>query len=149
MSQIPADWIAFFLFLILCVAAIIAEVMWLTRKGWTTSGTAVAYVMLTDILGLGVGLFTVFAALGVMMMMVFGASGSGSTAPESAYLAVTVLGLLFPPLFLLGLKRLFLLILGIRTGRSAWLYSLASTLLLIVAVIVPPVVLFSMFTRIA
>lgn len=149
MNQVPADWIAFFLFLVLGIAAIVAEVIWLTRRGWTTSGKAVAYVMLTDLLGLGVGSFTVFAALGIMMMMVFGASGSGSTAPESAYVAVLIFGMLFPPLFLFGLKRLFLLVLGISTGRAAWLYSLATTALIILVVFVPPTVLFWAFMRFA
>jgi hypothetical protein len=149
MNKVPADWIAFFLFLILGIAVVIGEVIWLTRRGWTTSGKAVAYVMLTDLLGLGVGSFTVFAALGVMMMMVFGASGSGSTAPDSAYIAVLIFGLLFPPLFLFGLKRLFLLVLGINTGRTAWLYSLAATALITVVVFVPPILLFWAFTRFA
>ena len=53
----------------------------------------------------------------VLIMMVFGASGGGGTSPESAYWAVVAFALLFPSLFLLALKRLFLLILGIRTAR--------------------------------
>ncbi len=149
MNQVPADWIAFFLFLILGIAVIIAEVVWLMRRGWTTSGKAVAYVLLTDLLGLGVGSFTLFAALGIMMMMAFGASGSGSTAPESAYWAVLIFGVVFPPLFLFALKRLFLLVFGINTGRTAWLYSLATTALIILVVFVPPTVLFWAFMRFA
>jgi hypothetical protein len=142
------DWIAFGFFLILSVAAVLCETMWLVRRNWTTSGKAIAYVLLTDILGIGVGLFTLFAAVSVMIMMAFGSSGGGGTAPESAYFAVLSFGLLFPPLFLLSLKRLFLLILGIRTARSAWLYSLASTASIIVGVFVVPIVVFRILHRI-
>jgi hypothetical protein len=147
MANSSADWIAFALFLVLCVVAAVAEVMWLSRNGWTTPGKAVAYVLLTDLLGFVIGLFTFFAAVGVIIMMVFGASGGGGTAPEGAYWAVCAFGLLFPPLFLLSLKRLFLLILSIRTARSAWLYSLTVTALIVAVVFLPPILLFWAFTR--
>ena len=148
MAYGTADWIAFALFLILCVAAVVAEVVWLTRKGWAAPGRAVAYVLLTDVLGVGVGLFTFFAAFGVLMMMTLGGSGQGGNAPEPAYWAVTGFGLLFPPLFLLSLKRLFLLIFGIRTARAAWLYSLAATLLIGIGVFLPPVLLYWVLQRV-
>ena len=141
------DWLAVAFFLVLFIAAVIAEVAWLTRNGWTTSGRAVAYVLLTDVLGMAVGLFTIFVALSVMIMMAFGSSGGGGTAPESSYLAVVVFGCVFPPLFLLSLKRLFLLILRIRRARSAWLYSLLSTILLIIGVFVPPIVFYWLSVR--
>jgi len=141
------DWLAVAFFLVLFIAAVIAEVAWLTRNGWTTSGRAVAYVLLTDVLGMAVGLFTIFVALSVMIMMAFGSSGGGGTAPESYYWAVVVFGCVFPPLFLLSLKRLFLLILRIRRARSAWLYSLLSTILLIIGVFVPPIVFYWLCVR--
>ena len=141
------DWLAVAFFLVLFIAAVIAEVAWLTRNGWTTSGRAVAYVLLTDVLGMAVGLFTIFVAVSVMIMMAFGSSGGGGTAPESYYWAVVVFGCVFPPLFLLSLKRLFLLILRIRRARSAWLYSLLSTILLIIGVFVPPIVFYWLSVR--
>ena len=141
------DWLAVAFFLVLFIAAVIAEVAWLTRNGWTTSGRAVAYVLLTDVLGMAVGLFTIFVAVSVMIMMAFGSSGGGGTAPESSYLAVVVFGCVFPPLFLLSLKRLFLLLLRIRRARSAWLYSLLSTILLIIGVFVPPIVFYWLSVR--
>jgi len=141
------DWLAVAFFLVLFIAAVIAEVAWLTRNGWTTSGRAVAYVLLTDVLGMAVGLFTIFVAVSVMIMMAFGSSGGGGTAPESSYWAVVVFGCVFPPLFLLSLKRLFLLILRIRRALSAWLYSLLSTILLIIGVFVPPIVFYWLSVR--
>ena len=136
------------MFLVLCVAAVIFEVRWLSRNGWTTSGKAAAYVLLTDVLGLSIGLFTIFTALGILLMMTMGGSGQGGSSPEAAYWVVAGFGIFFPPVFMFGLKRLFLLILGIRTGRSAWMYSLAVTALLIVGVLIPPLLLYWLVGRI-
>ncbi len=142
MAYGTADWIAFALFLVLCVGAVICEVLWLTRRGWTTSGKAIAYVLITDILGLGIGLFTLFTALGILIMMAYGGSGQGGSSPEAAYRAGLIVGLLFPPVFLLSLKRLFLLLFSIRTGRPAWFYSLAVTAMISAGVLIPPVLVF-------
>jgi hypothetical protein len=148
MAYSTADWIAFALFLVLCVAAVILEVMWLSRNGWTTPGKAAAYVLLTDVLGLSIGLFTVFTALGILFMMTMGGSGQGGSSPEAAYWVVAGFGLLFPPVFMFGLKRLFLLILGIRTSRSAWMYALAVTALVLVGVLIPPLLLYWLAGRV-
>ena len=53
-------WFPFILFPLLCFVAMIGEVMWLTRKGWATSGLAIGYVAATDLLGFAVGSFVVF-----------------------------------------------------------------------------------------
>ena len=141
------DWFTVALFLALFAVAIIVEITWLTRNGWTTSGRAAAYVLLTDILGIGVGLFTIFVAVSVMIMMAFGSSGGGGTAPDFAYWVIILFGLVFPPIFLLSLKRLFLLILRIRRGRSAWLYSILSTGFLTVGVYAPPIAMYWLMVR--
>ena len=136
------------MFLVLCVAAVIFEVRWLNRNGWTTPGKAAAYVLLTDVLGLSIGLFTIFTALGILLMMTMGGSGQGGSSPEASYWVVAGFGIFFPPVFMFGLKRLFLLLLGIRTGRSAWTYSVTTTALLIVGVLIPPLLLYWLVGRI-
>ncbi len=142
MSGTIVEWIALLLFLILFVGVIIAEVQWLVRKGWATSGLAVAYVMLTDLLGFCVGGFVAFAIFGILLMMTFGPAGRGSTAPEAAYWAVSAIAIIVPPIILFILKRLFLLIFKIKAGKTAWLYSLVSSILIILVVLVPPSVFF-------
>ena len=148
MAYGAADWIAFALFVVLAIAAVVAEVMWLVRSRWATPGKAAAYAVLTDGLGICVALGTFFAGLSVLMMMALGGSGQGGTSPEAAYWAVVAFGLLFPPVFLFSLKRLFLLIFDIRTGRPAWLYSLALTAIFGAGVFLPPVLLFWALQRI-
>lgn len=148
MAYGTADLIAFALFVILAVAAVIAEVMWLVRSRWSAPGKAAAYVLLTDGLGIFVGIGTFFAAFGILMMMALGGSGQGGASPEAAYWAVAAFGLLFPPMFLFSLKRVFLLIFGIRAGRSAWLYSAVLTAIFGFGVFLPPVLLFWALHRI-
>ena len=139
-------WIVFFLFLILFAGSIIAEVQWLVRKGWTTSGRATGFVLTTDMLGLGIGGIIVSVAFFGMFMMVMGPAGRGGTAPEAAYWVVTTLASVIPPVILFLIKRIFLLIFKIKTGKSAWLYSLVSTFAMILVIVIPPLFLYAVVT---
>jgi hypothetical protein len=145
MSQIPADWIAFFSFLVLFVVAILAEVMWLVRKGGTTSSRAVAFTMITDIVGFGIGFLIVLTAFVIMFMMVMGPAGTGGNAPEYAYWITTAIALIFPPIILILIKRVFLAIFSLRSGGPAWTYSLVSSIFFIAFVPVPPTAFFFLF----
>ncbi|MEQ1923013.1 MAG: hypothetical protein ABL952_10950 [Pyrinomonadaceae bacterium] len=139
-------WIAFFLFLVLLVGSAVVEFQWLTRKGWTTSNRAVGFIFATDILGLIVGGFVVFVAFFGVFMMVMGPAGRGSTAPDSAYLAVSAVGLVIPLIIFFLIKRIFLHIFKIKTGKQAWLYSLVSTVAMIFVIVIPPLFLYSVVT---
>ena len=138
MSEIIVEWIAFLLFLVLFIGVVIAEVLWLAKKGWTTSGRAAGYVLATDLLGLGIGAFIVFVIVMIMFMMVMGPAGRGGTAPEYAYWVTTGIAVIFPPIIPVITKRLFLLIFKIASGRSAWIYSIASSFLILVVILAPP-----------
>jgi hypothetical protein len=149
MSKVPIDWIAFFLFVVLFVGVIIAEIQWLIRKGWASSGRAVGYVMVTDLVGIGIGSFVVLVIFFIMFMMVMGPAGRGGTAPEYAYWVTTAIAIIFPPIILVILKRLFLLIFKIKTGKPAWIYSIVSSILMILVVLVPPPVIYFGFVYLA
>ena len=71
-----------------------------------------------------------------------GPAGRGGTAPESAYWVTTGIAIIFPPIFLILSKRLFLLIFKIQSGKAAWIYSLVSSILIILVVLVPPPLVF-------
>lgn len=75
MAGTSISWVAFFLFIFLLVGSIIAEVQWLVRKGWTTSGRAVGFVLTTDLAGFCIGGLVVFVAFLAMFMMVMGPAG--------------------------------------------------------------------------
>jgi hypothetical protein len=149
MSQVPADWIAFFLFVVLFVLAIAAETMWLIRKGSAASSKAVAFAMITDILGFGIGTGIVLVAFFIMFMMVMGPAGRGGDAPEIAYVITTIFGLIFPAIILVLLKRIFLAVFSLRSGGPAWTYSLVSTIFFVVVVLVPPTGFFFLFAYVS
>jgi hypothetical protein len=149
MSQIPIDWIAFFLFLILFVAVIPAEVLWLVRKGWATLGKSIAYVLVTDLLSFGIGSSVVLGLVFLMFMLVMGPAGTGSNVPESVYVATTIMAIIFPPVFLILIKRVFLLIFKMSSGKAAWIYSILISLLKIAAVLLPPAVVYFGFVYLA
>ena len=132
MSETDSQWIAVILFAILLVGTVIAEVFWLIRRGMASPGWAAAYVLITDLLSLGIGSIIVFAIAGVMVMMSFGQAGTGGDAPEIAYWAALLVSVILPPLILIALKRSFLFIFRIRRGKAAWLYALTSSLCILV-----------------
>ncbi len=149
MSKVPIDWIAFFLFVILFIGVMIAEVRWLARKGWAVSGRAVGYVMTSDLFGFGIGFFVVVTIFLFMFMMVMGPAGRGGTAPEYAYWVTTAIAIIFPPIIFVLIKRLFLLIFKISSGKAAWTYSIVSSILITLVVLVPPPVVYFLFVYIA
>lgn len=138
MAGTTVEWLAFFLFIFLFVGSAFAEVQWLVRKGWTTSGRATGFVITADIVAFVIGGSVVFAAVLVLFIMVMGPAGRGGTSPESLYWLVSAMAAIFPFLILFLTKRLFLGIFKIGGGASAWLYSLLSSILIIVVVFVPP-----------
>lgn len=138
MSEIIVEWVAFLLFLALFVVAVVAEIFWLAKKGWTASGRAAGYVVASDLVGFGIGSLVVFVIALIMFMMVMGPAGRGGTAPEYAYWVLSLIAVIFSfGIFVLS-KRLFLLIFKIASGRSAWMYSVASSLAILVVVLIPP-----------
>lgn len=138
MAGTIVEWGAFFLFVLLFAGSIIAEIQWLVRNGWATSGRATGFVLSTDLLGFFVGGIFAFVVMFILFMMVMGPAGRGSTAPEIAYWLVFAIAVIVPPILMFVLKRVFLLVFKIGTGKAAWTYSLVSSLLVIFVVLVPP-----------
>ncbi len=138
MAGTIVEWVAFFLFVFLFIGSIAAEVQWLVRKGWATTSRATGFVLTTDLVGLCAGGAVGFIAFFVMFVMVMGPAGRGSDVPEAAYWAVAGIAFVAQPVLLLFIKRLCLLIFKIGSGRSAWIYSLVSSILIILVVLIPP-----------
>ena len=141
MAGTIVEWLAFFLLIILFAGAVLGEMKWLTRKGWATSGKAAGFVLTTDLLGFGIGIIVVVIAFTVMFMMVMGPAGRGGSAPDIAYIIVSAIAFIATPLALFILKRLFLLIFKMQTGKPAWLFSLVAAVLVAVVVGLPPPIL--------
>ena len=138
MSGIDVEWIVILAFVLLFAGAIVAEIVWLARNGPASTGRAVAYVLLTDFLGFGIGSLVLLIIFFIMFMMIMGPAGTGSNVPEAAYWAGLVIAIIVPPVLLIACKRIFLSLFKIRAGKPAWIYAVVSSLLLLLAVLVPP-----------
>lgn len=148
MTNTILSYIPFLLFLFLFAGSVIAEIAWLSRKGWGTTGRSTAFVLVTDLATLCLaGLIDSVVLFGIFMM-VMGPAGRGSTAPEFAYWIATVIAFIIPPIVLIFFKRLFLYVFKIGLGKPAWLYSIISSLLILVVVMIPPPLVFYIFTLI-
>jgi hypothetical protein len=138
MSGITKEWVVFGGFFMLLAAAVIGEIIWLVRSDWTTSGTAVGFVLITDVIALIAGSVVGVAIATVMFMIVMGPAGRGSEGGEPWLVAGTVCLALLPALLLFFIKRGFLAIFKIKGGMQAWSFCAAATVLTFVLALVPP-----------
>lgn len=139
----------FILFFLLILGVVSAEATWLTRKSWTTAGRAWTFVLATDLIGFGFGFFVSFAIFSVMLMMVFGPAGQGSTSSEGSFWLLTIVAVLFPPVVLVIVKRIFLVLFAMRSGKAAWLFSFVAGFGAAVFVALPPPVLYYFLSQYA
>jgi hypothetical protein len=108
------------------------------RREWATVKLAAAFVLITDLLGLAVGFLISLGLIGVMVMLVFGPTGEGGKPSEIVMWALIVSAMVCPFVVLLLFKRVMLPLLGIRSGRPAWEYSFAASLLASIFITVLP-----------
>ncbi len=130
------------LFLVLVACAVLFEIRWLVSNGWTESGRASAFVVVTDIIGLLLGTFIVLTVFIVMFMMVMGPAGTGSNVPDAVYFANALVAIIVPPVLLMLCKRVFLSVFKIKAGKPAWIYSLVASLSILAVTLIPPPVIF-------
>ena len=134
MSKISGDWIVFLMFFLLFAGFMIVEAVWLNRKGWTSFGKSLGFSILINSIGFFIGFF-VFIIIG---MITFAMTFNGlhytefPLGGEYGQDAVLILAALFTPLLLIICKRIFLSLLKIQTGKSAWFYSVVSSILILV-----------------
>lgn len=147
MAGSTIEWLVFFLFVVLFVVSVAAEIFWLVKNGWSTGGRATAFVLITDIIGFCIGGLIALIAFFVMFMMVMGPAGTGGSSPEAAYWLVTAIAVIVPPILLILLKRIFLLIFQIGVGKAAWMFSIVSSLLVLIVVLIPPPAVFYLIAK--
>lgn len=138
-AEVTRQWLATGVYLITLIAAIVIETLWLKKRGWATGGRSAAYVLLTDILSIGIsfGASITFGLL--LLMLVFGPSGQGTTGNEGLMIVVLIVAVIFPPVVFVVTKRAFLYFLKIAEGKTAWIYSGVVSLLILVVVPLPAV----------
>lgn len=132
MSETLYEWIIVWTFILLVIGFTFAESFWLNRKGWTSFGRAFIFAVLTNSIGLIVGGFVVFVVLAIILMLAFDGSIDKLPAGDFGLIAMLIFAALFTPILLMLCKRIFCALLKIQTGKAAWLYSLASSVLILI-----------------
>jgi hypothetical protein len=141
MSGIAKEWAIFLSLFLFIIGSTVFEAAWVKRRGWASFGRALGFSALTNFIGYSVGFFVFFVIVGVIMAMAW--DGSIKNFPMKDYgLAVALIfAVLFVPTALMLCKRLFLSALKIQTGKSAWLYAVASSVLSLTVSLGAPVLL--------
>ncbi len=144
------QWLVILGFFLLVVGAMFAEAFWLSRKGWASFGKSFVFSALSNFIGFGIGLFTFFIVFGLFLM--FSLDGTTQRIFDSAVggpaaIAMLIFATFLTPVLLIICKRIFLGILKMQTGKTAWLYALVSSILIfIIALGVPLVAGYFAFT---
>lgn len=138
------EWLVFLSFFLLVIGFMFAEAVWISKKGWASFGKSFAFSALSNFIGLSVGLFVFFLVMGLFMM--FSLDGTTQRAFDSPIggpvaIAILIFATFLTPLLLILCKRIFLSILKIQTGKPAWLYALASSILILVVSLGVPVLI--------
>ena len=139
------QWLVILAFFLLVVGAMFAEAFWLSRKGWASFGKSFAFSALSNFIGFGIGLFVFFIIFALFLM--FSLDGSLDRAIKSSPIgnplavAILIFAVFLTPVLLIICKRIFLGILKIQTGKAAWIYALASSILIFVIALGVPILL--------
>ncbi len=142
MSSVTLEWITTGLFFLCFAAAAVLETLWLAKKGWATYGRSAAFVMLSDMISLFVGFVVPFVILGTIIALAWSGGLSEVKGGDAGIWAAIVFAVIFPPIFLFLTKRVFLALFKIRSGRDAWLFSLAAVLISMAISFLPPIIFF-------
>lgn len=144
MSAILLEWLFILAFFVLVGGCMFGEASWISKKGWASFGKSFAFSALSNFIGFAVGLFVFFIVMGLFLM--FSLDGTTDRVMNSKVggplaIAVLVFGFLVTPILLIVCKRIFLAALKIQTGKTAWIYALISSILiLIIALGIPTLI---------
>ncbi len=144
MSSTVKEWIVVLVFLLSPILFSMGEAFWLSKKGWTSFIKALIFALLTNITGLVIGYTVLFIVLSTTLLLAW--DGSIGKFKDSQIGAVLVLAVLFIPFLLLLFKRGLLALLKMSSGKSAWVYSvLTAILLLLISMGLPVLIGFILF----
>lgn len=142
MDEITRQWLCSAIFSLTIIAAMAVEVVWLGRRTTTPDGRSIAYVVLTDVLSLGISFGAILVFMLMLLMLVFGPDGLGTAGYDALMWVIVVLAFIFPPVIFVVIKRVFIYFLGLTGLSRPWAYSAASSLLLLAATPLPAVLVY-------
>ena len=144
MSANLLEWLVILAFFLLVVGFNFAEAVWLSKKGWASFRKSFVFSVLSNFIGFTVGLVVFFVIMGTFMMFsldgttqrIFDSSIGGPVA-----IAILIFATLFTPILMIICKRILLAVLKMQRGKPAWIYALASSVLIIVVSLGVPILL--------
>ncbi len=144
MSANLLEWLVILAFFLLVVGFMFAEAVWLSKKSWASFGRSFIFSALTNFIGFAVGLFVFFIVMGIFLM--FSLDGTTDRVFESsvggvAAIAILIFATFLTPILLIICKRILLSLLKMQTGKTAWIYALVSSILIVVVSLGVPVLL--------
>ncbi len=145
MSIVTKEWIAVLIFVLCFLGYSVGEAVWLKRKGWASLGRSLAFAAATNFFGYAIGFFVLFVVFGVVLAMAWDGSLNQFPLNDYGIAVVLILAVLFVPVLLALSKRLLLKLFKLQTGKSAWLFSILSAILILIFSIGLPILFLYVF----
>jgi hypothetical protein len=140
------EYLVILVWFVLFVGLTFAEGVWLNRQGWAGMAKAISFSAVTNLIGFMAGGVVVFITFLLMLMMTFDKKMSSALGGEGGIIVLLIAGVVTGPLVLTLSKRLFLRIFKMRTGSSAWIFSVVSSVVVVlITVLVPTAVAYVLF----
>ena len=127
-----------FSFFFLALGVMFLEAYYISKKGWTNLGKAFLCCLLSYAVSLVVCFIVLFIVFGIFLAMAWDGSISKFPGGDYGVGAVLILAVLFVPFFLTICKWLFLKIMKIQTGKSAFGFAAISSVIAIIIIVGVP-----------
>ena len=137
MNGAGIEWLVVILFFLVFWGSTAGEAAWLSKRGWATFARSLAFAISSNLTGLFIGSFVVFVILGILLMFTF-EPVEDRRANELIMWIGVILALIFPPLFLVLVKRLFLKLFKMDAGRKVWGFAVLSSILIVFGSVLVP-----------
>jgi hypothetical protein len=142
MDEVTRQWLSTAVYALAMMAGLVVETLWLTKRTAAPDGRAIAHVLLTNILSLGISFGAIIMFMLFLLMLVFGPDGMGTKGYDALMWVIVALAVLFPPLIFTFIKRIFIFFLGITGLTRPWVYSVAASLLFLALTPMPAVIVY-------
>ena len=131
------QWLAVIIFFLIFWGFTFGEAMWLKKRGWAEFSRALSFTVSSNLLGFFIGSFVVFVIILILLMLTLEPVKNANTQEFIMWVGV-VLVFIFPPIFLLLVKRLLLKLFKIDAGRKVWGFSALTSILIVFASVAVP-----------
>lgn len=131
------EWLPVIMFFLVFWGFTFGEAVWLKKRGWADFARALSFTVSSNLLGFFIGSFVVFGIILILLMLTFEPVKNPNTQEFIMWVG-TVLALVFPPIFLLLVKRLLLKLFKMDTGRPVWGFSALSSISIVFASVAVP-----------